>query len=162
LTPVVCSCCGQERDDSIVAGFAFDDRVKICRYCLEWQLSHVGATATATLPVADMDEAVAFYESAGFGVRVYRPDDQTDGGGFAFVDLDGQSVFDLDLVEDLATRSNAAGCYIITADIEEWHRRLEAAGLPVTPVRDEPWGMREFAFNDPSGNCIRIGRSSST
>ena len=157
---MICSCCGQDRDDSIVSGFAFDESVKLCRYCLEWQLSRVGATATATLPVADMDQAVALYEAAGFSVRVYKPDDGTSGEGFAFVDLDGQSVFDLDLVEGLDTEANAAGCYIMTSDVDDWHRRLEAAGVPVTPVRDEPWGMREFALTDPSGNRVRIGRSS--
>jgi hypothetical protein len=25
------------------------------------------------------------------------------------------------------------------------------------PIRDTPWGMREFSVVDPSGNLIRIG-----
>ena len=41
------------------------------------------------------------------------------------------------------------------------HRHLEAAGLPVSDVRDEPWGMREFTLTDPFQNNIRIGRSTS-
>ena len=39
------------------------------------------------------------------------------------------------------------------------HTRLEAAGLPVTPVRQEPWGMTEFSVRDPDGNLVRVGRA---
>ena len=47
-----------------------------------------------TLLVVDMVKAVAFYERAGFGVRI-DTDDSGDGGhGFALVDYDGQSVVD--------------------------------------------------------------------
>ena len=37
---------------------------------------------------------------------------------------------------------------------------MSRAGLPVTDMADQPWGIREFTLNDPSGNNIRIGRSS--
>lgn len=35
------------------------------------------------------------------------------GGGFAFVDFDGQSVFDLDRVLDMVPSENHARCYLI-------------------------------------------------
>jgi uncharacterized glyoxalase superfamily protein PhnB len=111
-----------------------------------------GVDVTPTLPVADMDVATSFYETAGFEVRRY--DD-----GFAFVSLNDQSVFDLDLIAATDPTTNGAGCYIITEDADGWHQRLAEAALPVTPIEDMPWGMHEFTLTDPSGNHIRIGRS---
>ena len=35
---------------------------------------------------------------------------------------------------------------------------MAAAGLDVTPIADQPWGMREFTLTDPFGNHIRVGR----
>ena len=149
-----CSCCGNER---VTAALRSRDDVAICRECLEWLLGQIGVSSTPTLPVADMPEAVAFYERAGFGVRMYT-DDQDEDGGFAFVDYDGQSVFDLDAVPDMDRGANRAGCYLITKDADGWHARMAAAALPVTPLEDQPWGMREFTLTDPSGNHVRIGR----
>lgn len=92
---------------------------------------------------------LAFYERAGFGVRIYA-DDQGDGGdGFAFVDYDGQSVFDLDAAADVDPSANRAGCYLIANDGDVWHARMTAVGLPVTPIADQPWGMREFTSPTP-------------
>jgi uncharacterized glyoxalase superfamily protein PhnB len=101
-----------------------------------------------------MGAAIRFYEAAGFDVDPY--DD-----GFAFVRLRDQSVFDLDLKPATDPSTNGAGCYIIIDDVDGWHDRLLAAGLPVTAVEDMPWGMREFTLTDPYGSQIRIGRSTS-
>ena len=132
------------------------DDIKVCRVCIGWLQQRAGGIdVTPTLPVADMGEAVSFCEAAGFDVRRY--DD-----GFAFVHLNDQSVFDLDLIADLAPETNHAGCYIITSDVDEWHRRLLAADLKVTPIEDMPWGMHEFTLTDPSGNNIRVGCNTST
>jgi uncharacterized glyoxalase superfamily protein PhnB len=80
-------------------------------------------------------------------VRIYR--DAHDGGeGFAFVDFDGQSVFDLEEAPDLDITANRAGCYLITGDAELWHARMADAGPPVTALADQPWGMREFTLTD--------------
>lgn len=150
---VVCSCCGEDRDESIVTPLLCHDEIKICRVCVGWLSTRVGSIdVTPTLPVADMAEAVRFCEAAGLDVQRY--DD-----GFAFVHLDDQSVFDLDLIPDMDPATNHAGCYIITNDVDTWHARLVAAGLNVTSVDDTPWGMHEFTLTDPSGNNIRVGRN---
>ena len=120
--------------------------------------SQIGVSSTPTLPVVDMAEAVAFYERAGFDVRIYEDEKGDPGEGFAFVEFDDQSVFDLDAVSIDPAR-NGAGCYLVVQDADGWHDRLTAAGLPVTPIEDQPWGMREFSLRDPSGNNVRIGRS---
>ena len=54
---------------------------------------------TPTLPVSDMGAATGFYETAGFSVEQY--DD-----GFAFVHLNDQSVFDLDLIPETNPETN--------------------------------------------------------
>jgi uncharacterized glyoxalase superfamily protein PhnB len=106
--------------------------------------------------VLDMAEAVTFYERAGFGVRIYV-DENGNQGDFAFVDFDDQSVFDLDVVAIDPAR-NGAGCYLIVRGADDWYARMSEAGLPVTPIAEQPWGMREFTLTDPFGNNIRIGR----
>jgi uncharacterized glyoxalase superfamily protein PhnB len=125
---------------------------------VEWLGGRLGVVSTPTLPVVALREAIDFYERAGFGVRVYKEDENDPGDGFAFVSYDDQSVFDLDVV-DVEPAANRAGCYLIVQDADAWHTRMAADGLPVTPIADQPWGMREFTLTDPSGNHVRIGRS---
>ena len=149
-----CSCCGEDRPTATLRS---RDDVALCRRCVGWLAGQLGVASTPTLPVADMDAAVEFYERAGFGVRRYI-DESGSPGGFAFVEFDEESVFDLDAAEDLEPSSNRAGCYLITPDADAWHARMAAAGLPVSALGDQPWGMREFELRDPSGNRVRIGR----
>lgn len=152
-----CSCCGE--DKRTVALRSRDD-VELCRECIDWLAGQAGVTSTPTLPVRDMAAAAAFYERAGFGVRLYSDGEDDGGDGFAFVDFDGQSVFDLDAITDMDPALNRAGCYLVVADADGWHARMVEAGLPVTEIADQPWGMREFTLTDPSGNRVRIGRGS--
>ena len=131
--------------------------MRLCRNCVGWLAGQVGVDSTPTLPVIDMAEAVAFYERAGFGVRIYE-DENGNQGDFAFVDFDDQSVFDLDVVA-IDPKRNGAGCYLIVNEADDWHARMSAQGLPLTPIADQPWGMREFTLTDPFGNNVRIGRN---
>lgn len=147
-----CYCCGQDRDESTLTALQCHAEIKLCRGCIGWLMQRAGGIdVTPTLSVADMGGAIEFYERAGFDVERY--DD-----GFAFVSLDEQSAFDLIQNSAVSAATNGAGCYIITPDVDSWHERLTAAGLPVTPVADMPWGMHEFTLTDPSGNHIRVGR----
>lgn len=126
----------------------------MCRDCIGWLRNDAGVPdSTPTLPVRDIEESAAFFEAAGFEVRRYEE------GGFAFVTYDDDSVFDLDLADGFDPASNRAGCYLIVHGVDAWRARLEAAGLPVTEVADQPWGMWEFTLTDPNGNAIRIGCS---
>src|SRR5262245_3494714 len=111
-----CFCCGQDRDQGMVASLQCHDEIKVCRQCIGWLMQRAGGLdVTPTLPVSDMDTAVRFYLSAGFDVEQYD-------GGFAFVSFDDQSVFDLDLNEHAKAPTNGAGCYIITKDVDAWHQ----------------------------------------
>ena len=149
-----CSCCGEEKPTATLRS---REDVTLCRNCLEWLLGHIGVSSTPTLPVVDLATSIAFYEQAGFGVRPYR-DESGSISGFAFVDFDGQSVFDLSVEADMDPATNHSACYLITPDADAWHERMRDAGLDVTAHADQPWGMREYALTDPSGNQVRIGR----
>jgi uncharacterized glyoxalase superfamily protein PhnB len=131
------------------------DDVRVCAQCIGWLRSKAGIIdSTPVLPVLHMAASVAFYRNAGFEVREY------DGGGFAFVSHEDESVFDLDQGEvPMTIETNGAGCYLIVPDVESWHGRLSESGLPVTALTDQPWGMREFTLTDPSGNRIRFGHT---
>jgi uncharacterized glyoxalase superfamily protein PhnB len=131
--------------------------VRLCRDCVEWLAGKLGVVSTPTLPVAHLAKAIVFYERAGFGVRVYKENDDDPGAGFGFVDYDGQSVFDLHVMP-VDRGTNGAGCYLVVDDPDAWHERMTKAGLPVTPIGDMPWGMREYTLTDPFGNNVRIGR----
>ena len=128
--------------------------VTVCRACVGWLREQTGVIdSTPILPARDMAEAVAFYEAASFDVQVYE------GGGYAFVRHDEQSVFDLGHEQGFNVESSRAGCYLVVPSPDEWHARLTSLGYPVTPLRDEDYGMREFALTDPSGNNIRFGHA---
>jgi uncharacterized glyoxalase superfamily protein PhnB len=149
-----CYCCGEDRDPAAMAALACHDDIKVCRVCIGWLRSQAGVPdSTPILPVRDIDEALAFYDRAGFEGHAYE------GGGFAFIERNDESVFDLDHVAHVDPSTNGAGCYLIVPDVENWHAQLQASGLPVTALEDQPWGMREFTLTDPSGNHVRIGKS---
>ncbi|MHC1559883.1 VOC family protein [Actinomycetospora sp. C-140] len=108
--------------------------------------------AIPILPVREMADAVAFWS------RVpHLTVDEYAGGGYAFVRHDGAEVVHLGLVSDLDVAGNAAGCYLHVDDADRRRAELADAGLPVSEVREEPWGLREFRFTDPSGNVVRLG-----
>jgi catechol 2,3-dioxygenase-like lactoylglutathione lyase family enzyme len=103
------------------------------------------------MPVRDLEEARDYWSRAGFEVQVYD-------GGYAFVmDDDGHECVHLDVHPSVDPAANLSACYVHVPDVAGWHDRLAGAGLPVGPVRDEPWGMTEFSVRDPSGNLVRIG-----
>jgi predicted enzyme related to lactoylglutathione lyase len=149
-----CWCCGEQPERLV--GLLCHDEVKICSVCIRWLRANAGVIdATPILPVVDMAASIAFFRAAGFKVREYQ-----DGGTYAFVTYDDESVFDIDQAEIAMTPdTNGAGCYLIVPDVDGWHARLHGMGHAVTDLVDEPWGMREFTLTDPSGNRIRFGRS---
>lgn len=150
---MTCACCGEERP---VAALGCRDDVHICRDCAGRIAGRLGVTTTPILPVTDLSEATVFYERAGFDVYPYV-DPSGQPGAFAFVHFDGQSVFNLD-VTVVDSAHNHAGCYLVVGDVDDWHSRLSAVGVPLSSLAEQPWGMREFSFIDPFGNCVRFGQ----
>jgi catechol 2,3-dioxygenase-like lactoylglutathione lyase family enzyme len=108
--------------------------------------------AIPIFPVRNLRQARAFWIRAGLDVQDYDE-------GYAFVLANGEEMVHLAVVPSLDPETNFSACYVHVRDVQDWHDRLAAAGLPVTPVRDEPWGMTEFSVRDPDGNRVRIGRA---
>lgn len=117
---------------------------------LRWRKRGHAFLVRPILPVHDLDAAQAFHRRLGFDVQRYSDD-------YAWVHHAWHELFHLRVVADLDVATNPTSAYVFADDVDAWYRRCRGAGVGATPVRDEPWGMREFAVTDPSGNLLRIG-----
>ncbi|GAA2930941.1 VOC family protein [Streptomyces thioluteus] len=123
------------------------------------------------ITVNDVDEALAFYRDAlGLDVR-----NDVSSGEFRWVTLGSPTQPGLDIVlsEPHAGRSRADGdalqellvkgvlpmTVFRTDDLDATFEKVRASGAEVLqePV-DQPWGPRDCAFRDPSGNMVRISQ----
>jgi catechol 2,3-dioxygenase-like lactoylglutathione lyase family enzyme len=110
------------------------------------------------LPSRDLAETRAFYRRLGFTCWF----DGRGGWDYEIVSR-GHLVVHFFLNSSLVAERSDAGCYLRVVDADRLHAELSALGLPgegiprMTAPRDEPWGMREFAIVDTSGNLLRIG-----
>jgi catechol 2,3-dioxygenase-like lactoylglutathione lyase family enzyme len=121
------------------------------------------------ITVNELDESLAFYRDAlGFDVR-----NDVGAGGFRWVTLGSATQPDVDIVlsEPHAGRSQADGdalqelltkgvlpmIVFSTDDVDATFEQVRASGAEVLqePI-DQPWGPRDCAFRDPSGNMVRI------
>jgi catechol 2,3-dioxygenase-like lactoylglutathione lyase family enzyme len=52
-----------------------------------------------------------------------------------------------------AASSQPGGMHVAVqvSDIDSEHSRLAALGVPVSELRSQPWGERNFSFKDPDG-----------
>ena len=85
------------------------------------------------------------------------------GDFYAGIEAGGQS-FHLKLVDtpDPSIPFVAEGehfhLYLAVDDLAGFADRLERGGIAlVQPIREQPWGMRELAFQDDSGHTIYAG-----
>lgn len=123
------------------------------------------------LPHTDPDASLAFYRDLlGFEVRndvgyqgmrwiTVAPVDQPDTSivlhpPMAMPDLteDEQRT-----ILELMAKGSYFGVNLATGDVDDTFARLEAGGAEVVQEpTDQPYGVRDCAFRDPSGNMIRI------
>ena len=126
----------------------------------------------AHITVNDVDESLAFYRD-GLGLEA-----RTDiaNGGFRWVTLGspdqpgleivlsephaGRSEADGDTLQELLTKGVLPNIVFSTDDLDATFERLRAANAEVLqePIA-QPWGPRDCAFRDPSGNTVRIAQS---
>lgn len=145
-----CYCCGGTFPESELARLWCHPEVALCGGCAGW-LATRGNAMTRAVPVLNNDDlraAEAFWTAAGFDVEVL-------GGNFAVAMRDG---VEFHLVEASESPRERGAAYLHVADVDSVHASWAAAGLPVSDVRDQPWGMREFHVVDPGGNRVRVGR----
>ena len=109
------------------------------------------------LAVPDLARSAEFY-SRGLGFEVREVGDP---GWRLFVNgqcriMAGECPGALPAVE-LGDHSYFA--YLTVDDVDEYHRRACDHAVELTkPLRDEPWGMREFGLRTVDGHRIMVGQ----
>ncbi|HSN02168.1 MAG TPA: VOC family protein [Acidimicrobiales bacterium] len=120
------------------------------------------------ISVHDPDAALAFYRDA-LGLEV-RADVSSEGFRWVTVaapgqDVDivlsqphgGRSAAEGDALLSLVTRGSLQAAIFRTDDLEGTFERVRASGAEVLQEpQSQPWGVRDCAFRDPSGNLVRI------
>jgi uncharacterized glyoxalase superfamily protein PhnB len=67
---------------------------------------------------------------------------------------------DLDTVAALIAKGALYGVHFRSADLDAAFEKVRAAGAEVVQEpTEQPWGPRDFAVRDPSGNLVRIEQS---
>ncbi|MBB5079066.1 VOC family protein [Nonomuraea endophytica] len=119
--------------------------------------------------VNDVDEALAFYRDAlAFEVR-----NDVASGGFRWVTLGtpgqagteivlsephaGRSQADGDAIQELLTKGVMPMIVLRADDLDKTFENARASGAEILqePI-EQPWGPRDCALRDPSGNLVRI------
>ena len=127
--------------------------------------------STMFIPVHDPDEALTFYRDA-LGLEV-RNDVAADGFrwvtlGAAGQDVDivlsqphgGRSQEEGDALLSLVVKGSLQAAIFRSDDLDATFERLRASGAEVLQEpASQPWGARDCAFRDPSGNLVRIAQA---
>ena len=123
------------------------------------------------IPVHDPDAALGFYRDA-LGLEV-RNDVAADGYRWVTVGAPGQDVDIVlsqphggrsqeegDAMLSLVTKGSFQAAIFKAEDLDVTFEKVRASGAEVLqePV-SQPWGARDCAFRDPSGNLIRIAQA---
>jgi catechol 2,3-dioxygenase-like lactoylglutathione lyase family enzyme len=122
--------------------------------------------------VNDLDESLAFYTSA-LGLEVVN---DVASGQYRWVTLGipdqpglgivlsephaGRSQADGDALQELLTKGVLPIIIFRAGNLDATFEKLRAHGAEVLqePI-DQPWGPRDCAFRDPSGNLVRISQA---
>ncbi len=123
------------------------------------------------IPVHDPEEALGFYRDIlGLEVRndVKRGEFRWVTVGAPGQDLDvvlsqphgGRSQEDGDALLELVTKGSIQAAIFAATDLDETFERLVASGVEVLQEpKSQPWGARDCAVRDPSGNLIRLAQA---
>lgn len=124
------------------------------------------------LIVLDVDEALAFYRD-GLGLEVVS---DVANGDFRWVSLGvpgqtglnivlsapgaGRSDEDAQIIAEQVAKGSFGPLVFSVSDLDSLYESLAASGAEVLQEpMVQPWGPRDCAFRDPSGNMIRINQA---
>ena len=127
--------------------------------------------STMFIPVHDPDAALIFYRDA-LGLEVRN---DVSSGGFRWVTVGspgqdvnivlsqphgGRSPAEGDALLALVTQGSLQAAIFSSDDLDTTFEKVRASGAEVLqePV-SQPWGARDCAFRDPSGNLVRIAQA---
>jgi len=126
---------------------------------------------TMFIPVHDPDQALGFYRDA-LGLEV-RMDVASEGFRWVTVGAPGQDV-GIVLFQPQSGRSQVEGeeylslmakgsiqaAIFSSDDLDATFEKVRASGAEVLQEpASQPWGARDCAFRDPSGNLVRIAQA---
>ena len=125
------------------------------------------------LPHTDPEAAVAFYRDVlGFEVRLdvgyegmrwitVGPVDQPDTNVVLYPPGADPGIDERRTISEMMAKGTYATLVLATKDIDALFERLQATDAEVIQEpTDQPYGVRDCAFRDPSGNHIRINQVS--
>jgi predicted enzyme related to lactoylglutathione lyase len=127
--------------------------------------------STMFIPVHDPDAALGFYRDA-LGLEV-RLDVESEGFRWITVGAPGQDVgivlsqphggrspAEGDALLTLMTQGSLQAAIFTTDDLDTTFEKVRASGAEVLQEpASQPWGARDCAFRDPSGNLVRIAQA---
>ncbi|MDA8381085.1 MAG: VOC family protein [Actinomycetota bacterium] len=130
------------------------------------------AVSTVFVPVHDPDAAIGFYRDA-LCLEV-RNDVASDGFRWVTVGAPGQDVgivlfqphggrsqTEGDALLSLVTKGSLQAAIFSTDDLDATFEKVRAWGAEVLQEpASQPWGARDCAVRDPSGNLVRIAQAS--
>ena len=87
--------------------------------------------------------------------------EEVDPGNWTFLRVDAVT-FMLgrcpDAVPAAQTGDHSYFAYLVVDDVDRWHARaLREGAETIKPLRDAPWGMREFGLRTVDGHRMMIG-----
>jgi catechol 2,3-dioxygenase-like lactoylglutathione lyase family enzyme len=124
--------------------------------------------STCFVIVHDPDLAVSFYrDTLGLEERndVARDDFRwitvgaasQPGVGIVLTNYLNGSPADSDALAALVAKGALNGVHFHTDDLDAAFEKVKAAGAEIVQEpTDQPWGTRDFAVRDPSGNMVRV------
>ncbi|MEM9305577.1 MAG: VOC family protein [Pseudomonadota bacterium] len=109
------------------------------------------------IAVPDLERSAAFYRDyLGFEIR------EMGDPGWRFFVRDACRIMAgecPDAIPAADTGDHSYFAYLTVADVDADHGRFTAAGgTLIKPLRDEPWGMREFGLRTIDGHRIMVGQ----
>jgi predicted enzyme related to lactoylglutathione lyase len=124
------------------------------------------------ITVNDVDESLSFYRDA-LGLEVRN---DVASGGFRWVTLGfaaqpglelvlsephaGRSQADGDALQELLTKGVLPMIVFSVDDLDAAFERVrQSSGEVLQEPMDQPWGPRDCAFRDPSGNMVRMSQA---
>jgi hypothetical protein len=108
----------------------------------------------AFVPAKDFALSQRFYQDVGFTMA-------SNGGGVAYFHHGHRAAFLL--MDCCEPGMEKLTMHLLVDDVDAWWQRLHDAGIAqrygvrIGPVVQQPWRMRDFELQDPSGVCWRVG-----
>jgi uncharacterized glyoxalase superfamily protein PhnB len=109
------------------------------------------------IAVPNLDRSAAYYRDV-LGFRVYEIGDS----GWRFYERDECRILAgacPDALPPAQLGDHSYFAYVLVEDVDSFFAEVTARGAQlIKPLRDEPWGMREFGIRTADGHRMMFGR----